>query len=583
MLNKISTLLKSDANIKYLRFAFIFFSSLILVFTLYHIYFAKRIIPGVAIGKVKVGGLAYDSALLVLQNADKNTIKKLTVSYKDKKYPFDASDIKLHYDLNSSIRRAFEVGRTGNFITDSKDKLAGFYKTVSVKAFYTYSDASLNNYFSQIKGELNVDPQTAKFVIGENGLFVTESVNGIGVEDQKLFDFVVSSIDNLDFKDYEVPIAEVKSEFSRKDLELVYSQVQKIIFNPLKLVLSDKSFQLNPEKLLSFISVVEDKDKIALTLNKANFEAYLDELSQEINELPRGEVTKLDGDKVVGFKVLKNGRELSIKKFTEDFKKAFFDSIPQIGVAVDEINEVGDPSKYGIYALLGKGVSKFEGSAPGRIHNLSLAAQRTHGVLVPPGKVYSFNNSVGEISGATGYDSAYIISNGRTILGEGGGVCQTSTTLFRAVLNSGLPVVMRYPHAYRVHYYEIESPVGLDASVYQPSLDFQFKNDTPNYVLVQSSVNEANKSLEFDLYGTPDGRKVEISTPVVSNQIAPPAALYKDDPTLAKGVTKQIDFSAWGATVSFNRKVTKAGKVLYDDTFSSRYQPWQAIFLVGTR
>ena len=73
MLNKISTLLKSDANIKYLRFAFIFFSSLILVFTLYHIYFAKRIIPGVAIGKVKVGGLAYDSALLVLQNADKNT------------------------------------------------------------------------------------------------------------------------------------------------------------------------------------------------------------------------------------------------------------------------------------------------------------------------------------------------------------------------------------------------------------------------------------------------------------------------------------------------------------------------------
>ena len=583
MLNKFNVLLKSEANIKYLRFAFIFLSSFVLVFTIFHIYFAKRIIPGVAIGKVKVGGLTYDEALVVLQNSDKNTVKKFTLMYKDKKYPFDGNDIKLQYDLNSSIRRAFEVGRTGNFIIDSKDKLAGFYKLVSVKAFYTYDDGVLNNYFSQIKGELNVDPQTSKFAIGENGLFVTESINGVGVDDQKLYDFVISSIDNLDFKDYEVPVSEVKSEFSRKDLEQIYPQVQKIIFNPLKLVLGEKSFQLSPEKLLNFVSVINDKNKISLTLNKVNFEAYLDELSQEINELPRGEVTKLEGDRVVGFKVLKNGRELNIKKFTEDFKGAFFGSIPQIGIEVDEINEISDPSKYGIYALLGKGISKFEGSAPGRIYNLSLAAQRTSGVLIPPGKTYSFNNAVGEISGATGYDSAYIISSGRTILGEGGGVCQTSTTLFRAVLNAGLPIVMRYPHAYRVSYYEIDSPVGFDASIFQPSLDFQFKNDTPNYVLVQSSVNVVNSSLEFDLYGTPDGRKVEITTPVVTNQIAPPAALYKDDPTLAKGVIKQIDFSAWGANVSFNRKVTRAGKVLYDDTFSTKYQPWQAVFLVGTR
>ena len=583
MLNKIDTLLKSKANIKYLRFIFISFSALILVFTIYHIYFAKRIIPGVAIGNIRVGGLAYDQALLVLQNADKNTVKKFTLAYKDKKYPFDASDIKLQYDLGASIKRAFEVGRTGNLVVDSKDKLAGFFKLLKIRSFYNYDEGSLSNYFSQIKGELNIDPRASNFMIGDNGLYITDSIDGVGVDDQRLYDFVISSIDNLDFRDYEIPVVEVKSEFSKEDLQQVYPQVQKIIFNPLKLVLSDKSFQLNPEKLLSFVSVVKDKNGAAITLNKANFEAYLAELAQEINELPRGEVTKLEGDRVVDFKVLKNGRELDIKKFTEDFKKAFFGIVPQIGVAVAEINEVGDPSKYGIYALLGKGISKFDGSAPGRIHNLSLAAQRTHGVLVPPGKIYSFNNAVGEISGTAGYDSAYIISNGRTILGEGGGVCQTSTTLFRAVLNAGLPVVMRYPHAYRVRYYEIDSPVGFDASIYQPSLDFQFKNDTPNYVLVQSSVNVANNSLEFDLYGTPDGRKVEITNPVVTNQIAPPAVLYKDDPTLVKGVTKQIDFPAWGATVSFNRKVTKAGKVLYNDTFSTKYQPWQAVFLVGTR
>ena len=70
---------------------------------------------------------------------------------------------------------------------------------------------------------------------------------------------------------------------------------------------------------------------------------------------------------------------------------------------------------------------------------------------------------------------------------------------------------------------------------------------------------------------------------VVTNQTPPPQALYQDDPTLPKGVTKQVDWPAWGANVSFNRTVTRAGQVLHTETFSSRYQPWRAVFLVGTK
>jgi len=154
--------------------------------------------------------------------------------------------------------------------------------------------------------------------------------------------------------------------------------------------------------------------------------------------------------------------------------------------------------------------------------------------------------------------------------------------MFRAILNAGLPVVVRHPHAYRVYYYEIESPIGIDASVYQPSLDLQFKNDTPNYVLVQSSWDLNEHSLVFRLYGTPDGRKVEISEPVVTNVTSAPPAEYRDDPSLPKGVTKQIDFAAGGANVVFTRQVTKDGEILYDDVFKTNYRPWKAVFLVGT-
>jgi vancomycin resistance protein YoaR len=294
-------------------------------------------------------------------------------------------------------------------------------------------------------------------------------------------------------------------------------------------------------------------------------------------------VTKEEDGRVLEFELVEEGIELDIDKTTDSFKDAYFGLKAEAPVRVNAISGPIDPQEYGIFALLGEGNSKFTGSAQGRINNLTLAAKRTSGVLVPPGALYSFNESVGEISAATGYDSAWIILGNRTVLGHGGGVCQTSTTLFRAILDAGLPVVTRHPHAYRVYYYEIDSPIGIDASVYQPSLDLQFRNDTPNYVLVQSSWNLEEDSLTFRIYGTPDGRKVEISEPVVTNVTGPPAPEYKEDPTLPKGVVKQVDFAAGGASVSFTRKVTRDGEILYDDTFKTNYQPWKAIYLVGTK
>jgi len=126
-------------------------------------------------------------------------------------------------------------------------------------------------------------------------------------------------------------------------------------------------------------------------------------------------------------------------------------------------------------------------------------------------------------------------------------------------------------------------PVGFDAAVFQPSWDFQFKNDTNNYVLIQTSFDKSQYSLTFRIYGTPDGREVEISEPVITNQTPPPPALYQDDPTLNKGVVRQVDFPAWGANVSFSRKVTRNNELLFEDIFNSRYQSWRAVYLVGTK
>ena len=205
-----------------------------------------------------------------------------------------------------------------------------------------------------------------------------------------------------------------------------------------------------------------------------------------------------------------------------------------------------------------------------------------NGTLVAPGEEFSFVKSVGDITRTTGYQTAYIISQGRTVLGDGGGVCQVSTTTFRASLDAGLPITERKAHSYRVGYYEQDSPPGIDATVFYPTADLKFLNDTGNYILIQEEVDTKKMSMKVSIYGTSDGRKSSVSKPRISNQSSPPASMYVDDPTLPAGTTKQIDWSAFGAKVAFDYKVERNGESIYEKTFVSNYQPWQAVYLRGT-
>ena len=168
-------------------------------------------------------------------------------------------------------------------------------------------------------------------------------------------------------------------------------------------------------------------------------------------------------------------------------------------------------------------------------------------------------------------------------MGDGGGVCQVSTTLFRAALAAGLPIIDRRAHAYRVAYYEQAGyKAGLDATVFSPSVDLKIKNDTPGYILIQAKTDTQNMTLSFELYGTNDGRKAEIYNHVVGGITPPPPDLYQDDPTIKVGVVKQVDFAAWGAKASFQYKVTHSGEVLQDTSFVS-LSPVASCIPAGTR
>lgn len=301
----------------------------------------------------------------------------------------------------------------------------------------------------------------------------------------------------------------------------------------------------------------------------------------------------VENNKVVEFSQSENGTVLDeerIEKFVYDRIPIIISSsentnfeylLPTITlepeITTEEVNE------YGIEEKIGEGVSYFVGSIPNRIYNIGLAASRIDGTLVAPGEEFSFNKNIGDISKLSGYKEAYVISNGRTILGDGGGVCQVSTTLFRAMLDAGVPITERHAHSYRVGYYEQQSPVGIDATIYVPSVDLKFKNDTGKHILISADFDPVNQKLVFSLFGKSDGRVAVVSDPVILSQSGAPEPLYEDDPELPVGVTKQVDFAASGANVQFTRTVTRNGEVLIDETYNSRYSPWRAVFKVGTK
>ena len=210
-------------------------------------------------------------------------------------------------------------------------------------------------------------------------------------------------------------------------------------------------------------------------------ETTLKNLAQSIDIPVTDALFHFENGRVTAFRVSRDGRALNQAETLNRFNAAVA-AIPHAPVLHIVITLPVDPVKpavstaavntFGIKELIGTGYSEFQGSIPGRIHNVELAASRLNGVLIAPGETLSFNTTVGDISAATGYQSAYIIKDGRTVLGDGGGVCQVSTTLFRAALNAGLPIIERHAHAYRVHYYEEGGfKAGLDATVFSPSVD----------------------------------------------------------------------------------------------------------------
>lgn len=254
------------------------------------------------------------------------------------------------------------------------------------------------------------------------------------------------------------------------------------------------------------------------SLDKKAMRSYLEDLARRVNSDPEDAKFKIENGKVVAFSEAKNGKALNVEKNFDKLSAAILENDIDNPIELQlEISkpaiEHSDADKLGIKSLIGKGSSDFKGSTKNRIYNIKVSTQRFNGVLIKPNEEFSFVKLLGEVDGEHGYLPELVIKNNKTEPEFGGGVCQVSTTAFRAAIYSGLKITARRNHAYPVSYY---NPQGMDSTVYIPNPDLRFLNNTPGYILIQTKID--GTVLEFEFYGTDDGRKVVIEGPKITER-----------------------------------------------------------------
>jgi vancomycin resistance protein YoaR len=562
----------------------------------YHLAYSQKIYPKVRVGNIDLSNLTISEAEGRLVRYLPERLGKIELYYAKQSWPVDLIEMKVAYDVPETAKEAYLQGRGEGMMADLTTKWKLWRQGQDLGLEFDHSEEKLGEIIELVVSQVEEPVIMPMLELGEdNQVRLMPGKNGRLVEKEQLRQTILENIGYLDFKEVEIPtrISEVK--INGESLEKTQARAEKLKDKELILKYDSGQRRLKGQGVLDLIDFQEgfDEEKIAsLSMN----------LAEEINRPAQNAVFQFDGQRVREFKPALQGLKLDEEQARREIKAGLerlgSKESPMAEMVKEEVDKTeiielvvmtSEPeikteevNDLGIKELLGKGESTFHGSIASREHNIALTAAKLNGILLAPGEVFSFNKSLGDVSATTGYKQAYIIKGGRTVLGDGGGVCQVSTTFFRAALNAGLAIVERRAHAYRVAYYEQNSAAGIDATVYDPSPDFQFKNDTPGHILIQTYANTGTNYLKIEIYGTNDGRVATISNTRIWGQLPPPEPLYQDDPTLPAGVVKQIDWAAWGAKTAFDWKVVRGGEMLQERTFYSSFRPWQAVFLRGT-
>ena len=568
----------------------------------FQMWYVGRIYPGVSIAGVEVGGLTPQAAALRLEEQITFPMQgKIVLQEGGRIWTVTPAEMGLRLDANASVDRAFQVGRQGPLAERLRQQFRAWTGSTNLSPTLVFEERYAYNFVAGLAEEINTPVIEAGLGVEGTEVIVHSGQRGRTVNIAATLEALSQQVQSL--TDGVVPIVVDETEPVILDASAQAEKARQILSEPLVITMPDGDTSAGPWEfdratLASMLTIerVESNGsgRYQIGLNSEMLLTFLTNLAPGLQRYPQN-ARFIFNDDTGQLDVMEpsiSGRTLNVEATLHAIRDGLErgeHTIPLVfNFEKPRVTEDMTGAELGITELVYAQSTYFYGSDADRVQNIKTAAASFHGLLVAPGETFSMASALGDISLDNGYAEALIIVGDQTIKGVGGGVCQVSTTLFRTAFFAGYPIVERHQHAYRVSYYERvagggrdASLAGLDAAVFVPLVDFKFVNDTPYWLLMETYVNPAASTITWKFYSTKDGREVEWRTTGPTNIVEPPEPRYKENPDLAEGEIKQVDWAAQGADVTVDRWVYRNGELYFKDTFFTRYQAWQAVYEYG--
>jgi vancomycin resistance protein YoaR len=366
-----------------------------------------------------------------------------------------------------------------------------------------------------------------------------------------------------------VDVQSVPPELTTAEAEKAAREARTVVAAPVVVRFRhERVGELGPAKLASLIRFRPSAGRYAIALERAGLAAEVSPFVKAFRRRPVDANFAVDGTRVHVVRS-RPGAALAQQKAQKAVLAAALE--PGIREATVRLAKVPadfdtrDAKALGIRRQISTYTTEMGPSSANRIWNVHLMADYIDGTIIKPGKVFSFNETVGPRTAERGFREGQMILGSLLLPAIGGGVCQTATTLFNNAFENGLPVVERHNHSWYISHY----PIGRDATVSWGGPDLEFKNDLKHAIMIKSSYTDS--TLTFTFYGTPQGRKVVSSTGPQVNFRSPQTS-YAYDPAAPRGSVRTVSGShEQGFDITVFRKVYERGKVIRKDSFTSSY------------
>jgi vancomycin resistance protein YoaR len=554
-----------------------------------------RIYPNVSIQGIAVGEMTPEQAESALRSRYAAFLRQpVVITYGDRQWTPTLDELGMTFDFRGAVDAAYNAGRGHGLIDDAREIAAIWQHGLDVPLHVSYDETRAQAYLTQLAREIERAPADAQVRLDGAQIAIV----GAAIGRQVLVDATLSHVSQQlqAFVPATIPLQtrEIPPRLDDATVAAARAQIETILQGPLALRVDKNEYEWTVADLADMIIINRvpsaEGDRIAVTLDQDMIARRIRQIADE-TEKPgtRPRVAWNNGD----LKIMKPGKpglrldEARARDMVIAAAMGRDRTLDLPMVPTDPPVTEANLHQLGIRELVSIGKSDFTGSAAYRVHNIGVGMQLLNGLLIAPGEEFSFNKNIGQINAANGFVEGAAIIQNRTQQEFGGGICQDSTTMFRAAFWAGLPITERWGHSFYISWYDKYAlgprgnGPGLDATIFTGGPDLKFVNDTGAWLLIQAWSNPKTGVAQIELYGTKPNRTVDLTHKVYDHTPAPTEPVFVADPKVPRGTIKHTDKARGGMTIDVYRLVVENGAPRPPELFRTRFRPWPNIYTLN--